>query len=104
MGRIRTPAYRVELKTLGFYLTPAAWNIRGDGLVHGNGKPTHANLKKYVESIHKSFEPGGANAHIGYLRIIRATIIRQADDEVMATWSSEADRMASEYRPTETAA
>ena len=64
MGTSRTPKYIVQLHTPGFYNTPSEWSVRGLYGGKGCGKPTDANLAKYVEQFEKSMLPGGANDHL----------------------------------------
>jgi hypothetical protein len=88
MGKIVTPKFRVEFQTNNGHWTPTSWYVHSkrSGRV-GYGTPTHANLRKYVLAMEASTMPGGPNAHIGPTRILRATIIRQADNAVMAVYT-----------------
>lgn len=88
MGRSTTPAYRVEFETAApIALTPMAWRVRDDGLAKGFGKPTDANLATFVEDLNASFDPGGVNEHVGQdAKATGARIVRQRDDQVVATW------------------
>lgn len=61
MGRSRTSKYALEMDGS----TPRCWWVGPQpGGVPGSGKPTLANLTRYVEVFMRSLEPGGANAHI----------------------------------------
>lgn len=89
-GSTRTFTYRVEYTTASptVHQTPAGWKPK---VAEGGGKPTAANLARHVEHLNKSFEPGGVNAHVadrfGFAaKIVAARIVRQADNEIMATW------------------
>jgi hypothetical protein len=53
---------------------------------YGGGKPTDANLARYVLGQERATEPGGVNAHIGVSQVIAAHIVRQSDGATMATY------------------
>jgi hypothetical protein len=75
-------ADRVEVAPPTYALTPYSWSAKQ------HGRPTEANLAKFVEVHNKSFEPGGVNAHVG-VRIVRAYLRRnERDGEVLAVWKS----------------
>jgi hypothetical protein len=46
-----------------------SWNCRRDG------RPTAANLQKFVESFEASTRPGGVNAHLGATTVTKAMIM-----------------------------
>ena len=84
MGRSVTPTYRVEIEsTPDCHMTAAIWRKE-------YGRPTEANIKVYVEKFNESLKPGGCNEHIGKAhpesRMLGATIVRQADGKVMASY------------------
>ena len=85
MGRSITPKYRVETVCVGSMNTPCAWRPE-------YGQPTEANLAEYVRRTNESVKPGGCNEHIGRAfgversMVIKATIIRQSDNTVMASY------------------
>lgn len=88
MGRIVTPAYRVEYQMFGtVHLTPAAWEVRSRGMIPGKGKPTFDNLAKHIAALEASFKPGGVNEQCGELKVRQAQIVRQSDDEIIAVWN-----------------
>ena len=66
MGRSTTPKYIVVTRTndVGHKLTPFAWRTRAQYGRPGDGIANDANLAKFVAGYNKSFEPGGANAHL----------------------------------------
>jgi hypothetical protein len=86
MGNTRTPVYRVEFKNdHGKVVTPASWDVKG---INGKGKPNAENLKKYVDAMNSSFEPGGVNEHCGIdTKVSEAVIVRQKDDTVVAVYT-----------------
>jgi len=57
MGKSIKSKYALQIKSDG-YFTPMCW------FVNQNGKPTQANLEKWVDAYHASLKPGGANAHL----------------------------------------
>jgi hypothetical protein len=84
MSRSTTPAYRYEMVTTGNgECTPAAWNVGGR---YGYGRPTAANLEKFLKAFEESTKPGGCNAHLGTTVVFSAKIIHQASHKVVATY------------------
>ncbi len=81
MGRVTTPKYRVVVVADGAYLTPFTWNRE-------YGRANEANLERFVATYNASFEPGEINYHEGSPQVVihKATLVRQADDEVIATY------------------
>lgn len=61
--------------------TPGAWRSKF------NGRPTAKNLAAYVESMQASTLPGGCNAHLGATTILSATVTRQSDGAVVASFA-----------------
>lgn len=79
MGRSYTPPYRVEHDGS----TPSAWRRE-------YGKPTEANLSKFIQEYSRSLEAGGCNQHVskplGYIPYPSwARIVRQCDGVVVAS-------------------
>ncbi len=65
MGRSKTPKYVVVMEGTGVNSTPIAWHVGvTEGNVPGYGKPTDANLAKYIAKYVESLKPGGANQHL----------------------------------------
>lgn len=98
MGRITTPPYRIEIKCSDsrYSFTPMAWRVRSNNAgIRADGKPTVANLDKWVTAYEDSLRPGGCNAHLGIHSVVSAKIIRQSDNEVVAEW------IRSQQRPNE---
>ncbi len=88
MGRSVTPPYRLEMSGV----TAATWRVKAQYGIPGDGKPTEANLIKYIRAYAKSLE-SGSNVHIskalGYVPYPTwARIVRQADGQVMAEWKA----------------
>jgi hypothetical protein len=87
-----TPKYRLEFNPIpkpdrkSFYgFSPMAWEVKS------KGKPTEANIEKYVRAFVDSQKIGGCNEHLsrsaGFIQVPnRARIIRQADNQVVAEW------------------
>lgn len=76
-----TPAYRIEISATGGSYTPAGWNAKH------SGRPTAANLARYVEGLEESTREGGVNAHLGATVVWSAKIIRQATGDTVATYN-----------------
>jgi len=60
MGRSITPKYVVTVTHVNpsVVSTPSVWNCRE------SGRPTAANLKRWVDLYHESLKPGGVNEHV----------------------------------------
>lgn len=80
MSRNRTPKYRVELTQEDSAPGNMCWPQ--DAL----GKPTLSTLQQFVIDLENSFRPGGVNAHVGYHRILSATVIHQKNGHVVVEW------------------
>jgi len=89
MGRSRAIKYVVSAKCspATAALTQMEWRVTRDGNIPGDGKPTEANLAKWVAVYNASFQPGGVNQHAGPLTIVSAKIVRQADYRIMAEYA-----------------
>ncbi len=90
-----TPTFVVELRTPGrqrIGFTPSMeWRVRKSYRGAGYGRPTEANLAKYVEKYNASLQPGECNAHIGPLgRATSARIRYNVGSEVVTTWQAPA--------------
>lgn len=90
-----TPKYRVDLfDHRGFWdKLGLSWNVRSRTNVHGDGKPTDANLEKKVFAYAKSLELGGVNEHLskaaGFIPYPKAArIVNQFTGEVVAEWKA----------------
>lgn len=70
--------------------TTSVWPTRKN---RGGGRPTAANLTRYIEGTNESFLPGGVNDHLstdGTVRILGAQIVNQFTGEVRATYNAAA--------------
>ena len=96
MGRSITPKYRVEESPVRLAdgrlirSTDYAWRRE-------YGRPTEANLERFIDAMASSQKSGGANAHLAeaYGQIVvtsSARIVRQLDGEVVASWKASAFR------------
>ena len=88
MGRSTTPTYilRIIVES-GSYCTPMEWRVSGSRIAgSGYGKPTTANIAKWVAVYEKSLLPGGVNSHIGFDKVLSASITNQKIGEVVAEW------------------
>ena len=93
MGRSRTPTHIVRYTQVvegehQIRFTDSAWPTQAK---RGGGRPTQANLTRYIEGTNESFEPGGVNEHLsqrGTVRILGAEIVNQHTGEVKATYSA----------------
>lgn len=88
MGRTITPSYRVELMEHRVGSFGPAVNRMG-----WDGRPTVANLERYVFAYVDSLKAGGVNAHIseslGYIPIPHsARIVRQKTGRIVASWQA----------------
>jgi hypothetical protein len=72
--RDTTPTYVVQISDGVHYYTASAWRVTSRTQVRADGRPTTANLKRYVESFEASTRPGGVNAHLGETTVKRARI------------------------------
>lgn len=88
MGRSRTPTYilKIVLES-GNYCTPMEWRVAKSYMGYGYGRPTVENIAKLVDDFEKSLLHGGANQHLGYDKVLSATITNQKTGEVIAEWS-----------------
>lgn len=100
MGRIVTPTHRVEyrdnLLALGKTIGDGSAVINGKrqrvAIMTWNredGPPTQDNLAKWRDTYNASFQPGGANAHLGEAfgaipHIHYARVVHQGTDRVVA--------------------
>lgn len=86
MSRHSTPAFRLVFTSatnaLGrpIGMTAQGWTVKT------NGRPTAASLAKYIAALEASSLPGGCNAHCGAMYVNRASLVRQASGEVVATY------------------
>jgi hypothetical protein len=95
MGRVTTPTYRLEYAgrtraVRNWYFTPAVWHARKSTNVASDGRPTDANLYRWVRAFERSTYPGEPNAHLGITTVTRACIIRQSSGRVVARYESQA--------------
>lgn len=81
MSRVVTPAYRIEFRVAGAHWTPSAWNGKRDG------RPTDAKLADHVAALEASTRPGGVNEHLGETVVFSARVVRQSNDEVVASYA-----------------
>jgi hypothetical protein len=85
MGHSSTPTFRTEYKVKSGYgcITPSAWNTKQAG------RPSDTNLSKNMDLWKESFT-NGANKHVynGQFPIVSAKVVRQSNDEVVATWEA----------------
>lgn len=77
----RAPAYVVEFDPFA-RINRLPW-------LRACGRPTDANLAKYVAGLIRSTSSGGANDHCEPFVVRHARIVRQGDDKTMATWRAE---------------
>lgn len=82
MGRSYTPAYAIEVVVDRGYWTPAAWPKQA-------GRPTAANLAKYVALTEASTQAGGCNEHLGPTKILKAEIFtNRGEKKLVASWEA----------------
>ena len=88
MGGSRTFPYVLKIKTVsGAFHTPMEWRLRAQFGIPGYGKPTVANIDKWVTALEDSMKPGGCNAHIGFDPVVEARIVENhAGGDTVAEW------------------
>jgi hypothetical protein len=79
MGRSRTIPLLVTCTVDKGNWSAAEWRTKE------SGKPTKANLEKWVAAVEESCATG-VNKHIGLTKILTAKIVRQKDGETTATY------------------
>lgn len=96
-GRDREIRYQVQIYSAGHRYTPAAWDVRFPyGPVKsgefagktGLGKPTDANLAKYVKDFESGTQPGGPNDHLGVVKVTAAEITDTRTREIVARYKA----------------
>jgi len=91
MGRSSTPAYSFSIQT---FLSRAG-KVRHTSMIWRKeyGRPTTANLDKWVTSYEESLKPGGCNAHLGYDPVVSVEIKRNVvGGDVVASWERKTAR------------
>lgn len=85
MGRSTTPKYSFKIST---YLSRVGKAFHSSMAWKSEyGKPTTANIDKWVAKYEESLLPGGANAHLGYDPVLSVEIKKNVvNGEVVATW------------------
>jgi hypothetical protein len=78
-----TPKYVVKITDGRYSYTPMEWRVFGRGLQKPDGKPTSANLAKFVQSYEASTQAGGSNAHLGATKIQTARIYNNLTGELV---------------------
>lgn len=95
MGRSTTPRYIIHVTCSGnVYNTPSVWHVKTGISGKGFGKPTPANIDKWVATFELSLIKG-CNQHLGFYSILTAEIHDQHKGGVVAQWKR------SEFRPNE---
>ncbi len=87
MGRSTTPPYRIEIVGKSGMPCKMAWRLQAQYGIPGYGKPTNANLAKWVAGFNESMQPGGANAHVND-PVQTAKLVRQSSGETVATYTA----------------
>ena len=89
MGRSLKVRYALHLVTPESHTTSMAWRTGTHYGAPGYGRPTAANIKRYIGKYNKSLRPGEVNAHIG--RRGRATggwVVDQNSMKIVAEWKA----------------
>lgn len=86
MARDRMCLYRLEITVAsGWRVTPMEWRTRAHKLYGpGYGKPSVANITRWVEAYEASMRPGGPNAHLGQDQVLTARVTNQRTGEAVA--------------------
>lgn len=66
------------------YCTPSTWNVRSSTNIPGNGKPTTANIDKWVAAFEASMHTH--NKHLGIDQVTYAHIVDHKSGQVVAQW------------------
>jgi hypothetical protein len=90
MGTSRTVRFTVHYSVDHGVWTPGEWRMRPrfNGQAPAHGQATPENLKKHVEHVEASTQPGGVNAHIGVTKILSARIVDNFTGETLATYKA----------------
>lgn len=83
-----TPTFRVEFERV-VSITEGrrvSWTSQGYDCKRA-GRPTDENLALYIEGLEHSTLPGECNEHLGITRIGAARIVRQSNNETVATYA-----------------
>jgi hypothetical protein len=82
MSRTATSKYAVSITVPGYRYSLASWRC------NQSGRPTDANLARYVEAFEASTRPGGCNAHLGeqYVSSAYVKVNSGYDGQVVATY------------------
>lgn len=88
MGRSRKLHYVIHVITSNSsgWVTPSEWKCRQ------SGRPTTANIDKYVTVFEDSLKPGGCNAHLGFFTLVKCWIVDQFKGETVAVWERKVAR------------
>jgi hypothetical protein len=83
VGRIVTPKWKLELRVAGpFVISPFVWRRE-------YGRPTAANLARFVAKFEEGTKPGGPNEHLGVTKVLAAEIKRNvAGGETIARFAA----------------
>ena len=68
MERTATSKYAVSITVPGYQYSLASWRC------NESGRPTDANLARYVAAFEASTRPGGCNAHLGEQHVSSASV------------------------------
>jgi hypothetical protein len=82
-----TPTYVVQISDGLHHYTASAWRVTSRTQVRADGRPTAANLKRYVESFEASTRPDGYNAHLGETTVKRARINHNITGTLVAEYT-----------------
>lgn len=77
--------YQVTVEAPGLaQYTAYSWNCRRDG------RPTEANLRRHIKSFEDATKPGGVNAHLGEVTVLRAEIrLNDGSGKIVAEYKRE---------------
>ena len=75
--------YQIRIEVPGAHYMPMSWNCKR------SGRPTEANLRKWVIGFEASTLPGGCNAHLGPEIVRKATVLlNDGSQTVVAEYSN----------------
>jgi len=92
MGKSVAATYGLYIRGVsGSHYTPITWHTRSGPNRVGNGKPTVANLDKWVKSFEQSMV-SGPNKHLAMDQTVYAEIRHYPSNTVVAKWARKEQR------------
>lgn len=87
MGRSREVRYTIEIRcTDQFRYTAQEWRVGARYGIPGDGRPTLANVDRWVRGFEASRQAGQPNAHLGLALVVRAVVVDQKTKQDLVIW------------------